>query len=41
MKVYFLLITYGMPLGLGVICTYFVSLGAVGATVDFGTIVIG
>lgn len=41
MKVYFLLITYGMPLGLGATSTYFVSRGAVGTTVDFGTIVIG
>lgn len=38
---YFLPITYGMPLGLGAIFIYFVSLGAVGTTVDFGTIVTG
>lgn len=41
MKVYFLPITYGMPLSLGAIFTYFVSLGAAGTTVDFGTFVIG
>lgn len=41
MNVYFLPFAAGMALSLGAIFIYFVSLGEVDTTVDFGTVVIG
>ena len=41
MKVYFLPFASGMPLSLGAIFIYFVSLGEVDTTIDFRTVVIG